>query len=73
MTTTLPPELLRLPRRARMALAERLWLSAVEEDSLPVPAAHKRLLDERVARYRAGAERTITHEELLKRVRGHAQ
>ena len=69
MPTSALPALLELPRRKRLAIAERLWLSVAEEDSLPVPAAHKRVLRERLAAYRAGQIKVVSHAELMRRVR----
>lgn len=69
----MPPEsvsaLLRLPRRKRLEIAESLWLSVADEVKMPVPAAHKKILDARLADYRAGRSEPITHEELMRRLR----
>jgi len=62
-------ELLRLPKRRRMAIAESLWLSVADEQTLPVPAAHRKILDTRLASYRAGQSRPVPHGELLRRLR----
>lgn len=67
----LPPEvasLLRLPKRQRMAIAESLWLSVADEQKLPVPEAHKRILDQRLADYQASKRRPIAHAELMRRL-----
>ena len=61
--------LLGLPKRQRLEIAERLWLSAADETSLAVPAGHKRVLDERLANYRAGKSKPVPHEELMRRLR----
>ena len=61
--------LLRLPRKTRMQIAERLWLSVADEASMPVPAAHKAVIRQRIADYHSGRAKVITHEELLRRVR----
>lgn len=34
-------DLLRLPKRKRLEIAERLWLSAADEAAMPVPAARR--------------------------------
>jgi len=72
MPTSALPALLELPRRQRLAIAERLWLSVAEEDSLPVPPGHKRILRERLAEYRAGRIKVVSHAELMRRVRRSA-
>jgi putative addiction module component (TIGR02574 family) len=36
---------------------------------MPVPEAHKRLLRQRLADYKSGKIKAISHEELMKRVR----
>jgi len=68
MHSTLP-ELLRLPKKRRMEIAERLWLSVADEEKMPVPPAHRSILDERLASYRAGKSKVITHAELMRRLR----
>jgi putative addiction module component (TIGR02574 family) len=69
MATTTMTGLLRLPRRKRMEIAERLWLSVADEASLPVPEEHKRILNQRLADYKSGKTIPITHAELMRRVR----
>jgi putative addiction module component (TIGR02574 family) len=61
--------LLRLPKRKRLEIAESLWLSVADEEKMPVPASHKKVLDERWAAYRSGKSRPISHEELMRRLR----
>ncbi|MDR1283497.1 MAG: addiction module protein [Opitutaceae bacterium] len=61
--------LLKLPKNKRMVIAERLWLSVVDETTLPVPASHKRVLDERLHRYRSGQSKPIPHKEMMARLR----
>jgi len=61
-------ELMRLPARQRLAIAERLWLSVADEEKLPVPDEHKRVLRKRLADYRAGRSKVITHEDLMRRL-----
>ena len=68
MSPTAVSALMRLPKRQRMEIAESLWLSVADENRLPVPAAHKKILDERLAAYRAGRSKPIPHEELLRRL-----
>ncbi len=69
MPPALLPALLQLPKRQRMEIAERLWLSIADESSLPVPATHKRILTRRLVDYRSGKSQPIPHEELMRRVR----
>jgi putative addiction module component (TIGR02574 family) len=61
--------LLQLPPRQRLEIAERLWFSVADEEKMPVPAAHKRLLRQRVADYKAGKIKTISHADLMRRLR----
>jgi putative addiction module component (TIGR02574 family) len=61
--------LLRLPKRKRLEIAERLWLSVADEEKMPVPASHKKVLDERLTGYRAGKSKPIPHDELMRRLR----
>ncbi len=61
--------LLRLPKRKRLEIAESLWLSVADEQKMPVPEKHRRVLDERLASYRTGKSKPITHEELMRRLR----
>jgi putative addiction module component (TIGR02574 family) len=69
----MPPQtistLMRLPARERLALAERLWLSVADEQRMSVPDEHKRILRKRMADYRAGRTKAITHDELMRRLR----
>ena len=69
----MPPQtiskLMRLPARERLALAERLWLSVADEQRMPVSDDHKRILRKRMADYRAGRTKAITHDELMQRLR----
>jgi putative addiction module component (TIGR02574 family) len=60
--------LLRLPKRKRMEIAEKLWLSVADEEAMPVPAAHKKILDARLAAYRSGKSVPIPHDELMRRL-----
>ena len=63
------PALLRLPKKRRMEIAEQLWLSVADEEKMPVPAAHRAVLDKRLADYRSGKSKVITHAELMRRLR----
>ena len=68
MPSTLP-ELLRLPKKRRMEIAERLWASVAEEENTPVLAEHRAILDKRLAAYRSGKSKPISMAELMRRVR----
>ena len=68
MSSTALSDLLRLPKRKRLAIAERLWLSVADE-ALAVPPEHKRVLKQRLADYEAGRSKPIPHDELMRRVR----
>ena len=61
--------LLRLPKKRKMEIAERLWLSATDERTAPVPAAHKKIVATRFADYRAGKSVPIPHTELMRKLR----
>jgi putative addiction module component (TIGR02574 family) len=61
-------DLMRLPVRRRLAIAERLWLSVADEEKMPVPEGHKRVLRKRLADYRAGRSKLISHRDLMRRL-----
>jgi len=63
------PELLRLPKKRRMEIAERLWASVENEADTPVPAEHRVILDRRLADYRFRKSKPISHAELMRRLR----
>jgi putative addiction module component (TIGR02574 family) len=69
MPTPSHASLLRLPPGERLALAEQLWLSVADERRMPVPQQHKQVLRKRVADYREGRSKPITHEEMLRRLK----
>jgi len=62
-------KLMRLPVRQRLAIAERLWLSVCDEKKMPVPEDHKRILRKRLADYRAGRSKTVSHQEIMRRLK----
>lgn len=68
MPTPSVSSLLRLPKRTRLEIAESLWLSVADEEKMPVPASHKKILDARWADYRAGKSKPLSHEELMRRL-----
>lgn len=61
--------LLRLPKKRKMEIAERLWLSTTDERTAPVPAAHKKIAASRLADYRSGKSVPIPHAELMRKLR----
>jgi len=61
--------LLNLPKNERMEVAEILWLSAADEETLPVSTKHKHIIDERLQRYRSGQSKPIPHPEMMQRFR----
>ncbi|MBI2949631.1 MAG: addiction module protein [Verrucomicrobia bacterium] len=61
------PALKKLPKRQRLQLAEEPWFSGVD-DSLPVSARHRRILDERWTAYQAGRAKRISLPELERRL-----
>ena len=61
--------LLRLPKRKRLEIAESLWLSVADEEKMPVPESHKKVLDVRLADYRSKKSKPVSHEELMRRLR----
>jgi len=69
MATLSVSSLLRLPKRKRLEIAESLWLSVADEETMPVPAKHRKVLDERLASYRTGKSKPIPHVELMRRLR----
>ncbi len=69
MPPAMLPALLQLPKRKRLEIAERLWLSIADESSLSVPTDHKGILKQRLADYRSGKSKTVSHAELMRRVR----
>lgn len=62
-------KLMRLPVRERLAIAERLWLSVADEETMAVPEEHKRVLRRRLADYRAGRSKAVSHDEMMRRLR----
>ncbi|WP_414665167.1 addiction module protein [Horticoccus sp. 23ND18S-11] len=69
MATQTVSSLLRLPKRQRLEIAESLWLSVADEDKMPVPEQHRKILDARLASYRSGKSKPISHDELMNRLR----
>jgi hypothetical protein len=61
------PALAKLPKRQRLELAEELWFSGVD-DSLPVSARDRAVLDERWRAYQKGRAKRLTLSELERRL-----
>ena len=61
--------LLRLPKKRKMEIAQRLWLSVADERTAPVPAVHKKIIATRLADYQAGQSVPIPHSELMRKLR----
>ncbi|NJK93152.1 MAG: addiction module protein [Blastochloris sp.] len=68
MVTNVEP-LLRLPKKERMEVAERLWLSVADEQRMLVPANHKNAINERLTNYKAGKSVPVPHSVMMKRLR----
>lgn len=62
-------DLLQLPKKKRLEIAERLWLSVADESSLPASEEHKKVVRRRLSDYRGGRTKAISHQELMSRVR----
>ena len=69
MPTPSIDQLLRLPPKRKLEIAERLWLSAIDERTAPVPAEHKKTVAARLADYRSGKSKPIPHAELMRGLR----
>ncbi len=69
MATQSFSSLLRLPKRKRLEMAERLWLSVADEQKMPLPENHLKTLDARIASYHAGESKAVSHDELMRRLR----
>ena len=61
--------LLRLPKKKRMEVAERLWLSVADESRMPIPLEHKKIIDSRLANYRKGITKPVVHADMMERLR----
>jgi putative addiction module component (TIGR02574 family) len=55
--------------RKRLEIAESLWLSVADEETMPVPETHMKILETRLAAYRSGKSKPIPHAELMRRLR----
>ncbi|MBE0557680.1 MAG: addiction module protein, partial [Proteobacteria bacterium] len=49
-------------------IAERLWISVADEEKMPLLEGHKRILRKRLADYRAGRSKVISHRDMMRRL-----
>ena len=61
--------LLKLPKKRRMEIAERLWLSAADEQKAPVPSSHRKTVSDRLAAYQSGQSKPVSHDEMMRKLR----
>ena len=61
--------LLKLPKKRRMAIAERLWLSVAAGQIAPVPSAHRKTGSARLAAYQSGQSKPVSHDEMMRKLR----
>ena len=61
------PELRKLTKNQKLRLAEELWLDTVD-DTTPVSAKHRAILDSRWKAYRTGKTKRISLEQLEHRL-----
>lgn len=69
MSSSTIADLLQLPKKKRLEIAEKLWLSVADEAKMPVSEAHQKILRRRLGDYRAGREKVISHDDMMRRVR----
>lgn len=63
------PELKKLSNREKLLLINELWDSlSLQEDALPVPESHKKILDERLRDHEANPEQGSTWKEVKSRI-----
>lgn len=67
MTLAQFPEIKKMTSRQKIRLANEIWLDAMS-DEMPVPAGHKKTLDARWTDYKAGKVKTISLEEMKRRL-----
>ncbi|MDR1190158.1 MAG: addiction module protein [Verrucomicrobiales bacterium] len=65
------PELLELPKKQRLAIAEQLWSSVEDEVNFTAPASHRKIVRDRLAAYRSGEVETLSREEFMRRYLAH--
>ncbi|BBO18504.1 conserved hypothetical protein [Candidatus Brocadia pituitae] len=63
------PELKKLSNPEKLLLINELWASlSLQEDALPVPESHKKILDERLREHEANPEQGSTWKEVKSRI-----
>lgn len=63
------PELKKLSNPEKLLLINELWASlSLQEDALPVPESHKKILDERLREHEANPEQGSTWKEVKFRI-----
>ena len=63
------PELRKLTNSEKLLLINELWDSlSLQEDGLPVPESHKKILDERLRDHETNPEPGSTWEEVKSRI-----
>jgi putative addiction module component (TIGR02574 family) len=67
MTLIAHPELRKLSSNQKLMLADELWQAGMR-DSLPVPAAQKRMISTRWKSYKSGKTKRISIDELSRRL-----
>jgi len=46
-----------------------LWLSVADEQRMPIPAEHKKIINQRLENYQTGKSVPMPHAEMMKRLR----
>lgn len=63
------PELKKLSNPEKLLLINELWASlSLQEDALPVPESHKKILDERLREHETNPEQGSTWKEVKSRI-----
>lgn len=66
--TNLPPDILAMPVADRIDLAARIW-DSIDNDEM-IDDEHRRILEKRLAEYRANPSAGIEWDELKAKLRG---
>ena len=69
MPTPSIDSLLKLPKKRRLEIAERLWLSATDEQTAAVPTLHKKTVAARLSSYRSGKSKPVPHADMMRKLR----
>ena len=63
-------EILKLPPEERLRLVEVIWASLIKEPaSLPLGAAHRAVIDERLAEHQRSPDDVVSRDEVLAEAR----